>query len=54
MINNLRLLTLSENTVRSVGLLAEWGLSILIETDEGNILLDAGAGTITKLPEEKK
>ncbi len=47
MINNLRLLTLSENTVRSVGLLAEWGLSILIETDEGNILLDAGAGNST-------
>ncbi len=47
MINNLRLLTLSENTVRSVGLLAEWGLSILVETDEGNILLDTGAGNST-------
>ena len=47
MINNLRLLTLSENTVRGQGLLAEWGLSILIETDEGNILLDAGAGVST-------
>ncbi len=47
MINKMRLLTLSENTVRSAGLLAEWGLSILIESDEGNILLDAGAGLST-------
>ncbi len=47
MLNSLRLLTLSENTVRSQGLLAEWGLSILIETAEGNILLDAGGGEST-------
>jgi len=47
MIDKLRLLTLSENAVRSAGLLAEWGLSILIETGEGNILLDTGAGAST-------
>jgi 7,8-dihydropterin-6-yl-methyl-4-(beta-D-ribofuranosyl)aminobenzene 5'-phosphate synthase len=47
MLKNLRLLTLSENAVRGQGLLAEWGLSILIETTEGNILLDAGAGAST-------
>jgi 7,8-dihydropterin-6-yl-methyl-4-(beta-D-ribofuranosyl)aminobenzene 5'-phosphate synthase len=46
-IKQLRLLTLSENTVRGTGLLAEWGLSILLETDEGNILLDTGAGIST-------
>ena len=45
----LRITTLTENTAtlneRTVGLvncLAEWGLSILIETDEANILLDTG------------
>ncbi len=45
----LRLTTLTENTAtlneRTVGLvncLAEWGLSILIETDGLNILLDTG------------
>ena len=47
MLKNLRLLTLSENTVRGQGLLAEWGLSILIETAGANILLDAGAGIST-------
>ena len=38
----LRLTTLSENTANIGELLAEWGLSILIETDEVNILLDTG------------
>jgi len=39
----LRITTLSENTVATGGdLLAEWGLSILVETDDGNILLDSG------------
>lgn len=34
---------LSENTAAPIpGLLAEWGLSILIETDEGHILFDTG------------
>ena len=34
--------TLSENTAAGPGLLAEWGLSILVETDTVNILLDTG------------
>ena len=41
----LRLTTLSDNTVKMFpGLLAEWGWSILIETDEVNILFDTGGG----------
>jgi len=38
----LRITTLSENTASMGNFLAEWGLSILIETDEANILLDTG------------
>jgi len=39
----LRLTTLSDNTVKMFpGLIAEWGWSILIETDEVNILFDTG------------
>ncbi len=38
----LRITTLSENTARIGNFLAEWGLSILVETDEVNILLDTG------------
>ena len=38
----LRITTLSENTGTTGRILAEWGLSILIETDEVNILLDTG------------
>ncbi len=37
-----RITTLSENTVSRLGLLAEWGLSILVETDTTRVLLDAG------------
>ena len=41
----LRLTTLSDNTAKMFpGLLAEWGWSILIETDEVNILFDTGGG----------
>ncbi len=40
----LRITTLSENTAGRVNLLAEWGLSILVETDNVNILLDTGQG----------
>jgi len=39
----LRITTLSENTAGAGNLLAEWGLSILVETDKVNILLDTGA-----------
>jgi 7,8-dihydropterin-6-yl-methyl-4-(beta-D-ribofuranosyl)aminobenzene 5'-phosphate synthase len=38
-----RIITLSENTAGQPDLLAEWGLSILVETPETSILLDAGA-----------
>ncbi len=38
----LRITTLSENTAGRGNLLAEWGLSILVETDNVNILLDTG------------
>jgi len=40
----MKITTLSENTANSGGFLAEWGLSILVETDEANVLLDTGAG----------
>ncbi len=40
---NVRITTLSENTTGSMGdFLAEWGLSILVETEGMNILLDTG------------
>lgn len=38
----LRITTLSENTVDDLGLLGEWGLSILVETDDTIILFDTG------------
>ena len=40
----LRITTLSENTVARGDFLGEWGLSILIETSEVNILFDTGRG----------
>ncbi len=45
----LRLTTLSENTAlaRPRGLLAEWGLSILVEVDNLKILLDTGQSIST-------
>jgi len=43
----LRITTLSENTAGQGGLLAEWGLSILIETDSANVLLDTGTSIST-------
>ena len=39
----LRITTLSENTAARPGVLAEWGLSILVETNGLNILMDTGA-----------
>jgi len=39
----MRITTLSENTAGRAGLLAEWGLSILIEADDHRILLDTGS-----------
>ena len=40
----LRITTLSENTASGRGILAEWGLSILVETPGRRVLLDCGAG----------
>lgn len=39
----IKITTLSENTVAKDDLLGEWGLSILVEADGVSILLDAGA-----------
>jgi len=44
---NLRIITLSENTAGGGNALAEWGLSILAETDDANILLDTGQSIST-------
>jgi 7,8-dihydropterin-6-yl-methyl-4-(beta-D-ribofuranosyl)aminobenzene 5'-phosphate synthase len=38
----IRITTLSENTASSGNFLGEWGLSILVETEEVMVLLDAG------------
>lgn len=38
----IRITTLSENTARLGDFLAEWGLSIVRETERVNILLDTG------------
>ena len=40
----IKLTTLSENTASRVGVLAEWGLSILAEVDNYRVLLDTGLG----------
>ncbi|MBC8274211.1 MAG: MBL fold metallo-hydrolase [Chloroflexi bacterium] len=40
----IKLTTLSENTTGMPGLLAEWGLSILVEADNYKVLLDTGLG----------
>jgi 7,8-dihydropterin-6-yl-methyl-4-(beta-D-ribofuranosyl)aminobenzene 5'-phosphate synthase len=38
----IKITTLSENTALSRGILAEWGLSILVEVDDTTILFDCG------------
>jgi 7,8-dihydropterin-6-yl-methyl-4-(beta-D-ribofuranosyl)aminobenzene 5'-phosphate synthase len=43
----LQLTTLSENTAGLGGLMAEWGLSFLVETEEMNILFDTGQSLST-------
>ena len=43
-LKKLRLITLSENTAKWLWLKGEWGLSILVETDENRILFDTGLG----------
>jgi 7,8-dihydropterin-6-yl-methyl-4-(beta-D-ribofuranosyl)aminobenzene 5'-phosphate synthase len=42
---SIRILTLSENTAGMPGVLAEWGLSILVETKGLKILIDTGASS---------
>jgi 7,8-dihydropterin-6-yl-methyl-4-(beta-D-ribofuranosyl)aminobenzene 5'-phosphate synthase len=42
-----KITTLTENSVAKPGLLAEWGLSILIETENLNILMDTGGDKLT-------
>ncbi len=41
----IRVTMLSENNASMGDYIGEWGLSILIESDEGNVLLDAGKGS---------
>ncbi len=41
-----RLSTLAENSASWLGLLAEWGLSILVETDDVTILVDTGLSMV--------
>ena len=41
----IRILTLTENTAGMPGVLAEWGLSILVETKDVKILVDTGASS---------
>jgi len=43
---HIRLSTLAENAVNGLGLLAEWGLSILVETDDVTILVDTGGSIV--------
>lgn len=39
---SLQITTLSENTAGLAGLMAEWGLSFLVESEEMNVLFDTG------------
>ena len=41
---NIKISTIAENTASWLGLLAEWGISMLVETDGTSILLDTGPG----------
>jgi len=41
----LRITTLSENTAGMPGVIAEWGLSVLVETDKLKVLFDTGASS---------
>jgi 7,8-dihydropterin-6-yl-methyl-4-(beta-D-ribofuranosyl)aminobenzene 5'-phosphate synthase len=43
----LRITTLSENTAGMDGFLGEWGLSILVESDEAKVLFDTGQSLST-------
>ncbi|MBW1819310.1 MAG: MBL fold metallo-hydrolase [Deltaproteobacteria bacterium] len=43
---HIRLSTLAENSASWLGLLAEWGLSILVETDDATVLVDTGRSNV--------
>jgi 7,8-dihydropterin-6-yl-methyl-4-(beta-D-ribofuranosyl)aminobenzene 5'-phosphate synthase len=43
----LRIITLSENTASIDGCLGEWGLSVLVESDDITVLFDTGQGLST-------
>jgi len=43
---HVRLSTLAENSAGKLGMLAEWGLSILVETDDVTILVDTGRSMV--------
>jgi 7,8-dihydropterin-6-yl-methyl-4-(beta-D-ribofuranosyl)aminobenzene 5'-phosphate synthase len=43
----LRITTLSENTAGMDGFWGEWGLSVLVESDEATVLFDTGQSTST-------
>lgn len=49
----LRLTTLVENTSLKRGLLAEWGLCVLVQADGLNILMDTGASPMTVVQNAK-
>jgi 7,8-dihydropterin-6-yl-methyl-4-(beta-D-ribofuranosyl)aminobenzene 5'-phosphate synthase len=50
---HIRIVTLVENTVQKLGLIAEHGLSLLISTPGGNLLFDTGQGQ-TLVPNAKQ
>jgi len=43
---HVRLSTIAENSASWLGLLAEWGLSILVEADDASILVDTGRSCV--------
>ena len=48
MIDRLRVTVLADNSVTTAGLLAEHGLSILVETNDRRILFDTGPGKVLR------
>lgn len=48
MIHRLRITALADNTVGAPGMLAEHGLSILVEADDRRILFDTGQGRVLR------
>jgi len=40
-VRKMRIITITENTVSGGELMGQWGLSILVESEESSVLLDA-------------